>query len=512
MTDIIYGFQRDAFQADAFFDVETPGRITGLLARDNAQRCILIELDYIYESTDSPTTPATGTLYFSDREFFDDVTNHPYVDCVKSAPQYSRQLSGEQLGAYISSIGTLELDNADGNLDFLLNLAIDGSQIRFYYGGTTWPVTDFVHMFTAIASKASAPSFDRMTITLKDTGLLINKSIGGLSNVGGAGPNADRLRQVDFGYIHNLGALISDNALLIYVYSDTTLESPSLVTAVEVRDRGVSVAYTDNGDGTFTLTSSPAGTITVDVRAEPLGSNNVMVSDAIQYLVGDRAGLDALGLYSGPGRTFTVHDENDYKVGICLPEARNVIDLLADINESGNSFWAVNRVGQFTFGRLRLNDIAAFNLSEVNIYEDDIDQGSFKLDHAPTQYYKYQAYMHRNWLRQTDFASSLTPDEQATYSRPGLYLIQPDSVGTSYLDAPELYHKTLTVSPVIDTLLSQEFNSPTDTDSLAQWETTRRIMFLPWIEVITITVGIEFFELELGDVVRLFVDRFDLAP
>lgn len=500
MSDIIYAFQRNAFQPNAVQDVETLGQFVTFLARGGELRCTLVEMDYIYESTDSPSTPLTGTLYFSDREFFDDVTDHAYVDCVRAAPQYTRALSGDQLGTYISSIGTLELDNADGNLDFLLTIACDGSQIRFYYGSTQWPVTDFKHIFTAIVSRVTAPAFDRISVALKDTGLLLDKSVGGTTTVGGAGPNADRARPVNFGYIHNLAALVSDQALLIYVHSD----SGTGTVAQEVRDRGVSVSFTDNADGTFTLNATPAGTITCDVLAEPLGSDNVRISHAMLFFIGTRAGLSALGFYGGPGRTYTTEDQDDYKVGISVGEARNEIQLLADIIESGNCFWAVKRTGEFTFGRLRLNDIASFGLAEINIYEDDIDQGSFKLDHAPTQYYKFQGYMSRNWSRQTDFASSLTPDEQASYSRPGLYVVQPDSVGTSYADAPELYHKTLAKSPVIDTLLSEVF-SISDVDSIAQWMTTRRAIFLPWIEVITIVVGIEFYTLELGDPVRLFI-------
>lgn len=500
MTDVVYAFQPNAFQADAFANISSGGSFAAFLAQDVGLRCCLVELDYIYESLDSPTAPATGTLYFSDREFFDDVTNNPYVDCVKAAPQYTRQLSGEQLGTYVSSVGTLELDNADGELDFLLSVACDGSQIRFYLGNVEWPVADFVHVFTAIIAKVIAPSWDRISVALKDTGLLLDKSIGGTNPIGGTGPNADRSQQVNMGYIHNLTALVEDQATLTYRHSDIG----TFTSAQEVRDRGVSVYYTDNADGTFTLGASPAGLITCDVLAEPLGNDNVRVSHHMLFFVGDRAGLSALGLYNGPGPTFTTEDQDDYKLGVSVAEARNVQDLLAEIIISGNCFWAVKRTGEFTFGRLRLNDIASFGLSEVNIYEDDIDQGSFRVDHAATQYYKYQAYMSRNWTRQTDFASSLTPDEQATYSRPGLFVVQPDSVGTTYAAAPELYHKTLAVSPQIETLLSEVF-SFSDVDSLAQWMTTRRAIFLPWIEIVSLTVTLEFYPLELGDVVRLII-------
>lgn len=483
------------------------------LARDNEERCVLVELDYVAEDEVDSPYPATETLYLSDREFHDDVTHKAFIDVIQSAPQFSRSLSGERLGTYASSIGTLELDNADGNLDFLLNLACDGSAIRFYYGGRTWPLADFRLIFSAITSKVTAPAFDRISVALKDTGLLLNKSIGGTTTVGGTGPNADRSRAVNFGFIHNALPLVIDETVDggQYTHSD----SGTGTAATEVRDRGVSVAFTDDGDGTFRLTAPPDGAVTADVLAEPVGDENVRVSDALDHLIGDRAGLSALGLYEGAGPTFAVHDDDDYRVGVSLPEARNVIDLLEDlVSTAGNAFWAIKRTGEFTFGRLRLNDIGSFLddspaiVDETPIVEDDIvPPGSFRIDHAPAGYYRFQAYMSRNWERQRDFATSLSPDDQAVYSRAGLYLMQPESVGTDYENAPELYHKTLAVSPVIDTLLSEAF-SPTDLDSLAQWMTTRKAMLLPWIEYVTFVVGIDFYQLELGDPVRLYVPRF----
>lgn len=477
------------------------------LARDNEKRCILVELDYMDEVAGAPVLK---TLYFSDRVFFDVVTNAVFVDVIRSAPQFSRALSGEQLGNYASSIDSLELHNEDGELDFMESIACDGSQVRHKYGGENWPLADFRTIHTSIAAKVSAPAIDRISVALKDTGLLLDKSIGGTSTVGGTGANADRPRPVAFGYVHNMTPLLLDQTIGggKYVYADDGTGA----TCEQVRDDGVSVAYTDNLDGTFTLTAPPVGLITADVLAEPLGSSNVTGSDALEHIVGTRAGLTAESLYDGAGPTFDVHDADDYKLGILLPEARNVIDLLATVNVSLNSFWAGKRDGKFTFGRLRLNDIASFGLDARAIVADDIDQGSFRLEHSTPQYYKYQGYMSRNQTRQTNLAASLTQNERAQYERSGLYLLQPDGATTAYLDRPELYHKTLATSPVVDTLLSQDFAAaPADLDEFAQWMTVRRAMFLPWVEVVTIVVGIEFFELELGDPVSLTISEADGA-
>src|SRR4051812_15537655 len=123
------------------------------LARDNEKRCTLVELDYVDEVA---AAPVVKTLYFSDRVFFDVVTNAVFVDVIRSAPQFSRALGGEQLSSYASSIDAIELLNNDGQLDFLTTIACDGSPVRFKYGGENWPLSDFRTIYTAIAAKVSA--------------------------------------------------------------------------------------------------------------------------------------------------------------------------------------------------------------------------------------------------------------------------------------------------------------------------------------------------------------------
>ena len=482
----------------------TDAEYSDWLHQDNHERVVIVEIDYQYESSGAP---ATGTIYLSDKEYFDPADGTVYVDCVKAVPVFARNLTGNRLGGYTSSLGTVEIDNADGGQDFILDLAIDGSEVRIYYGGRDWPIADFRLIFSALSMLASATSFDRLSLQLKDTGLLLDVSIGGTSLVGGTGANANRARPVNVGYIHNLEALVADTGALLYVHSDTGTNT----TAVAVRDRGVDLGagFTDNGDGTFNLSASPDGTVTCDVVAEPGATPpKRLLSDAMDELIGVRAGLTAASKYTGAGPTYTVGDDDDYLIGITLPEARNARDFLSELTDSGNCFWAVLRTGEFTYGRLRPNDIAGLSLTATDIVEDNIIPArAFKLDHLQPQFYRFQAYMSKNWLAQTDLAASLTPDEQAVWRRPGIYLLQSAGVGTTYNDAPELYNKSLAVSPVLSTLLSGAFDE-LDLPFLETWMETRRAMFLPWIEVVSVTVGIEFYTLELGDVVNLVTTRF----
>ncbi len=495
-----------------------------LFLRDNTQRVVLVEMDYQYENAGAP---ATGTVYLSNNPLFaspanviigaGDPTIHPYIDCITAIPDYARSLSGPLLGTHSSSLGTLDLDNADGALDYLLNLFVDGSEVRFTMRDLVTANATLL-MFKCMAVKVTAPAMGKISIQLKDTGMLLNQSIGGTIRIGGTGPDADKWRPVNFGLVRQVPCLVVDPTNLVYCHSYTgagmAVSSGSF--AMTVRDRGVSVSFTNNGDGTFTLLASPAGTITADVLyvIPAPGNEWRCVSDAMATLVAPYTSS-----YVGPGPTFSVHPGpavgawlaaggEDYQVGISIPDRRNVLDLLADICDSGLCFWAVTRLGAFTFGRLRPNYIAGLGLTAAHtIQEDDLIDNDFQLDELPTQYYQLQATMSRNWLVETDLATSLTPTQHAQFTRTGLYVLQNLGVGTDYASAPQSYNKTLVQSPTIDTLLSG-FDDTTDPALLQLWMETRRAMTLPWQKVASCTVGIEFYDVEIGDPITVKIPRF----
>lgn len=493
----------------------TDAQFVAWLSQEHADRVILYEQDYIYEDGGAP---AQGTLYLSDKPYAP-VGSQPYVDCIASVPEFERSLGGNRLSTYSSSIGSVEIVNTDGELDFLLDLALDGSEARFYYGDTSWDRADFRLIFSVFGLMVQRAPFRRMTVNLKDSTALLNQSIGGDSLVGGVGPNANQERPLNFGFIHNLTPLSYDSINLVYAHSDTGgSTSGGSVTALEVRDDGVPVDFLDGGDGTLELDAAPAGLITCDVAAFPLAGtdgDNQSVSDAFAYLIGDRAGFVAEGLYDGPHPTFVPDDTDDYPVGVSIQEARNVLDVLGELTDSGNCFAAIKRDGSFTFGRLKPYDIESFGLDPVDLVEDDIvPAASFEVQHLTPEYYRYQSYAHKNWTVQSTLSDILQPDEKARFSRKGQFALQSLVGGTTYALAPELYHKTLSTSPPIETLLSWADDS--SILYLTQWMETRRAMFLPWLEIATVSLPLGanpdapamFYALELGDVVRVTVPRF----
>jgi hypothetical protein len=320
--------------------------------------------------------------------------------------------------------------------------------------------------------------------------------------------------------------MVLDEANLRYVCTDTGMGVTGMVyDIIQVKDRGTPVLYTDNGDGTFDLTYSPDGAITADVVYYTSAPDQVCISDAMVHLVGDRGGLIATGNYAGPGVTFDVRPGTgidawldaggeDYSIGFVLSEKRNIIDLLTEKCNTGLCFWAMTRLNQFTFGRIRPNDIAALGVSPLaSIAEADFKANTFKIDHADTAYYRLSSVVNKNWSTQSDLAGVLTPNERGILSRKGLQVIQNPTAGTGYNANPQLYNLSLVESPELDTLLSSSNDVSGDTRA-RHWMDTARAKQAPWIETVSGVFNIEYFELELGDPVTLQMNRYgyDAGP
>jgi len=480
------------------------------LLRPDRDPVCTIEADYQIESSGEPVQ---ATLYLSDKPYF--LSTQAYDDCVQSVPNFQRSLSGERLGVYQSSYGKIVLNNHDGSSDYVLSLALDGSQARFKFGDRSWDIADHRLMFIAQLVRASAPSAKTIEIEIKDSSAKLDQSICGTSPVGGTGPNADRLRPINLGFVRQVECLAVDDATLLFVHSDTGVNTA----AVTVRNRGEEVVFVDNGDGTLTLdaglSTAEKGQITADVLAlaadaDPSDLTRRRTSDIIDALVRDRAGLGAAGLYAGAGPTFTVGDDDDYLSGLDVPDTQNLkTAILPRVVDSGNCFYAVNRLNQFTFGRLRPNDIATLPVIPFAITSDDVDsKAQFSVDHELPTYYKLQAYMSKNWKISDDLVTSLTPEQRAVLTRPGLPKIQDDAVGVTYADAPELYDLSLVVSPVIETLLSGD-DDDVDIDALIAWLETARFAILPIQENLRLTTGLENYQQELGDAMATTLTRVD---
>lgn len=485
------------------------------LLRDQERRTVLCEMDYRVEDAG---VPETRTLYLSNRPYIDNVAPRRYDSIIARAPSFTRTLTGDNRNTYQSSFGNMELDNSDGEADYILVLAV--TELRFYFGDFEWPVADFAHIFTCMCRKIIAPSRDRLSVQLMDVGVLLNKTIGGDVLVGGSGPESGRYRPKTFGYVHQLPCYLLDEASLTYIWADdgTYLQNDPGVFEPTVREGGTPTTYSDNGNGTFTLAAQPIKQITSDLLNTPAGSPAYRcVSDALSFVIEQSCGLGALGLYVGAGPTYEVHPSSgvaawvaaggeDYFVGFALTEKTGVIGLLNELTMSGHCFWASTRLNEFTFGRLRPNDIDALGVTpKLTLRKDDIDVGTLSIDKIDPTFWRLNVRVDKNYVQQSDFVDELSLDQRSYLSRPGLDVAQYPMAGDTFVANPQLYLPGMSESPYIETLLSDGTDIVSESNARL-WMGVKRANLRPWLAIISARTGIDRYDLELGDVLPIVID------
>lgn len=470
------------------------------LKQDNrAARVWTTRLNYQDEESGGPIT---RTLALSNKPYRRG--SERYYAIIQQIPEFYRELGGDKHGVFSSSYGKLVIDARGGEFDWLMDAAIDGSDIAFSLGDLAWPIDDHRLIFAAKMVNVSRADTQSIDIELQDSSILLNKSISGQVLVGGTGPSADKPRAFNFGIVRQVELDPVEASSLTYSHSDTGENTVSM----QAYDRLQPVGANDNGDGTVTLDAFPDGKITADViatapGADPSDTTRHLVSDLLDVVIGQRSGLAAEGLYAGPHPTFTIGDFEDYPIGVSVKDTRNTITFLADAAVTGQFAYAVTRLGPVNYLRIRPNDVASLPMVPFDVNRDDVLLVQEPtIANTPPGYYRIRARANLNWTQSDDVATGLDPDDREARTRKGYPFEQDNAVGTTYADSPELYDLTLVESPIIDTWISDD-NDETADLIIRSWAEVERFNGLPWLRHATMTVGMEFFEKELGDVARI---------
>lgn len=238
-------------------------------------RVVLCEMDYAFESAG---TLATGTIYLADRSFRtrpdDSPANVNYRAAVRQIPKLRRGLDRKTLGGRAElQVADLVLDNADGELDGLLEAILDGREVRFYIGSPEWARSDFRLAFVAIAERVTAPDESKLVVKLRDKRLLLDREVIG-NQVGGSGAEANQFLPIVYGSSFNLPARIYDAATATWsVLSNYTTNA----LAYDVRVAGLTLQKAD--------VSVSGATLTVDTGTETftLASHGLAVDDVVRF-------------------------------------------------------------------------------------------------------------------------------------------------------------------------------------------------------------------------------------
>lgn len=243
-------------------------------------RLILAEVDFAYEAAGAP---ALGTVYLANRKYATQPgelpANQRYRDVIMGSAGFRRALDVASLGGVASfSVSELSLANADGALDFMAQLVVDGHEVRFYLGDPGWARADLRLVLVAIVERVVCDEM-KVTLKLRDNRLLLDKEIKG-DPVGGSGPDATKYRPILFGSHENVSAagLLYDAATNEYAVISNYAGVSTAV--VDVRDNGVSLRSAGS-TWTSANTTANAGTDVVTHVA-----HGFSVDDVVFFRVG----------------------------------------------------------------------------------------------------------------------------------------------------------------------------------------------------------------------------------
>ena len=149
------------------------------------------------------------------------------------------------------------------------------------------------------------------------------------------------------GRCRNVSPILIDDVSYTYRVTDTAPAGVGCSAVTAVYDDGAAVSYTDNGDGTFTLSLSPVGTITADV-------DGATFSGVYQNTVGGILNglLTTLGGVSNVSSSHiaALNAAMPYEVGLYVADAADVLTVMDRLCEGLPVWRAFTRSGQFRCG------------------------------------------------------------------------------------------------------------------------------------------------------------------
>jgi hypothetical protein len=203
--------------------------------------------------------PAESMVPWSIFPYVDEGKSPPlqYAAVIDAAPTLERSLDISKLGGRgTASLGSISGNNADGKLDYLLRYILDGRDVTLAVGDSSWERSQFRQLGLGSVAAIKADDDTKITLTLRDTGLLLDATIIGDPMM--TGPNAGKPKPVLFGLCNNfdLTPYLYDATGPSYYFNHYP-QDPSLAFGnVILRDQGVSLINAGfSGDNTVITAS-----------------------------------------------------------------------------------------------------------------------------------------------------------------------------------------------------------------------------------------------------------------
>lgn len=436
-----------------------------------------------------------------------------YPARLKGTGSLSRQLfSGmRSYGASSVNAGEVTLANADGALDDLVNWGFDGRALTIYEGR---PGDAFDAFNVALSATMSQPEFvysknqpSRVVLRVRDYQDVLRvpmqetkyegSNVGDQGNEGTANDIKGQPKPLVYGVVRNVRPAPCNTVAHRYQVHD----GPG--TEVDhCYDNGIELSRNDvapqpgeyafdASTGIITLGGTPAGEVTCDATGAAEAGRSV--ADLIQFLV---PGYTSLGADKLVTDAFTaLNGLNSATVGIYLNAETTVAEVVDQLCGSIGAYWTFTRDGRLSVGRIDepqgsgVWDFGRRDIVEISrvARQDSIPPHILRLH--------YQ----RNWTPQSadGLAGAVSEDRRAWLAAASRSVVAvTPAVRTKHLLSPQMER---------DSLIDLEADAQAECNRLSALYGDDRHTFK-----ITVKSSNALKAIELGDVVRLSIDRFNL--
>lgn len=462
----------------------------------------------IFSATKEFTTLPTDTL-----------STQPFYGTLVQPVSFKRSLLGtDVIGSFTAGTGELDLANADGGYDFLIQgLAIDGRSIVVKVGRENESYNSFYTVFSGTASDWSVEE-DFVKISLIDNSYKLSVTVqpnlyGGTGGIDGGSDLVGKRKPRAFGYVNNVTPPLVVPSSLLYQVNDGPVQA---ITAVY--DRGSALTLNTDyatsalllaatipagnyatclAQGYFRLNSTPVGTITADVSGDKTGGTFVSASsDIVRRIISTTGAIgDPSGLYLPSFTTVLAAQPAPVGYWVAPDSTDTIADVLAHVM-GGVGGWA----GFRRSGELEVGIFYSTNGTIPNVIYDRTDIFSISRDPLPTSLspppYRFRCAYQHNWTVQTDIAGSVGATRTSFLAQADRYA---EAVNTNVL----INHPfAVDRNPIQSYFLNQ---------SDAQAEATRLLaLYSSSAALYRFKVGNSAFALDLGDIVNITYPRWDL--
>ena len=388
------------------------------------------------------------------------------------------------------SVGDIEINNLDGQLDAWLGDIWVNRPVQAFLGDPRWARADFRMVFNGIIADIGSKSRDKLNLKLRDKLQRLNAAVTE-DKLGGTTTNKDAIIPIALGECHNITPLLTNPATLEYQVHGGPVES-----IFEVRDNGIPVSITaNNATGKFTLNQAPAGAVTVSLQGDKPSAYTDTIAGIVQRLVtgygkaSDRftsGDLDVANLAAFE----TAHPQ---PIGVPLADRTNVITACQMAASSVGAQVVMSRLGKLQLLQIDLaSPVSTFDIRPHQMLDRDLSV-SLRTDVVAS----VKLGFNKNWTMQPGLQTSLSAADKELFNTEWLTSTQVDA-------AVQALYKLSADPAQEDTMLLRR--------SDADPEATRRLNLRKVARAVYQFTGFaEMYQLALGQIVTLYHPRFGLA-